>query len=87
MFAHNLRMAREQQGYTQETLAHFAGLHPTEVSRLERALRDPRLTTVVHLAHALEVASADLLLGVDATLGARPPGKVHPLRPRDARAR
>jgi transcriptional regulator with XRE-family HTH domain len=76
VFAHNLRMERERKRWTQEFLAHTAGLHPTEVSRLERAARDPRLTTIAQLAHALDVHSSTLLTGVDATMRSRPPAVV-----------
>jgi transcriptional regulator with XRE-family HTH domain len=42
-------------------LAHFAHLHPTEVSRLERGLREPRLRTVVQVAAALKVSVQELI--------------------------
>jgi transcriptional regulator with XRE-family HTH domain len=41
-------------------LTHFAGLHSTEVSRLERRLREPRLATVLQVAEALRVPVAEL---------------------------
>ncbi len=63
-FAHNLRARRLQLGLSQEAVGHVADLHPTEVSRLERAVREPRLSTIVRLAQALEVSAADLLEGV-----------------------
>jgi transcriptional regulator with XRE-family HTH domain len=51
----NLRRLRKERCWSQEMLAHFAGLHPTEVSRLERGLREPRLRTIVQVARALDV--------------------------------
>ena len=64
-FAANLRRFRTEAGLSQETLAHSADFHPTEVSRLERAVRDPRLSTIVRLAGALGVPAATLLEGID----------------------
>jgi len=49
---------------TQEQLAFACDLHPTEISRLERNVRDPRFTTIVRVARALKVRPADLLDGV-----------------------
>lgn len=63
-FAHNLRTRRLSLGLSQEAVGNAANLHPTEVSRLERAVREPRLSTIVRLARALKVSAADLLDGV-----------------------
>jgi transcriptional regulator with XRE-family HTH domain len=59
--AANLRRLRKERCWSQEMLAHFAGLHPTEVSRLERGLREPRLRTVMQVAAALKVPVQDLI--------------------------
>jgi transcriptional regulator with XRE-family HTH domain len=64
-FAANLRRFRTETGLSQEALAHSANFHPTEISRLERAVRDPRLSTIVRLAEALGVPAAALLEGID----------------------
>jgi transcriptional regulator with XRE-family HTH domain len=64
-FAHNLRRQRLQRGLSQEALGHACGLHRTEISLLERAKRDPRLSTIIRLAHALELRPAALLDGID----------------------
>jgi len=63
-FAANLRAERQRAGLSQEQLGHASDLHPTEVSRLERATREPRLSTIVRLARGLDLAPADLLAGV-----------------------
>lgn len=60
-FAANLRRLRLAAGLSQMELGDRAGLHFSEVSRLERGLRDPRLTTIVRLAGALQVPPAALL--------------------------
>jgi len=63
-FAANLREVRLRRGLSQEALADLCHLHRTEVSLLERAQREPRLTTIVRLAQALDVEPAELLAGV-----------------------
>jgi transcriptional regulator with XRE-family HTH domain len=64
-FAGNLRRERERLGLSQERLAELTDLHRTEVSLLERAGREPRLTTIVKLARGLGVAPTALLAGVE----------------------
>jgi transcriptional regulator with XRE-family HTH domain len=64
-FAANLRTRRDQQGLSQEVLAHMCGLDRTTISLLERSLRSPTLETIVVLARALALDSAaELLDGV-----------------------
>lgn len=63
-FAHNLRKQRLRRGLSQEALGYASGFHRTEISLLERAGRDPRLDTIVRLAHALELKPAKLLEGI-----------------------
>ncbi len=63
-FARNLREQRMRRGLSQEALGDAAGLHRTEVSLLERAGREPRLSTIVRLARALGVPPAALLDGL-----------------------
>jgi len=46
-------------------LAKLAGMHGSEISRLERGERDPRLSTMVRIARALEIPAQDLLRGVE----------------------
>jgi transcriptional regulator with XRE-family HTH domain len=66
IFAINLRERRTAAGLSQEALGKVSGMHFTEISRLERAQRDPRLGTIVKLARA-EHHSSELLTGVDTT--------------------
>jgi transcriptional regulator with XRE-family HTH domain len=63
-FGVNLRKIRKRAGLSQEALGHASGLHSTEVGRLERATRDPRLGTLVKLARALDTTPAELLQGI-----------------------
>ena len=63
-FAANLRRLRTAAGLSQEQLAGRTGLHPTEISRLERAVREPRLGTIVRLARGLGVGIEGLVAGI-----------------------
>jgi transcriptional regulator with XRE-family HTH domain len=60
-FGANLRLRRHAASLSQEQLADRSGFHFTEISRLERGVREPRLSTIVRLARALELRPADLL--------------------------
>jgi transcriptional regulator with XRE-family HTH domain len=63
-FAGNLRATRRRRALSQEALAASADLHRTEVSLLERGRREPRLSTIVRLARALDVKPAALLRNI-----------------------
>jgi transcriptional regulator with XRE-family HTH domain len=63
-FGANLKSIRAERGMSQADLAFRAKLDQTAISRLELGLREPRLSTVVALANALEVKSAELIPGV-----------------------
>lgn len=60
--AANIRRLRKERGWSQETLAFEAGLHATEISRLERGLREPRLGTLAQVAQALGVTVGTLIV-------------------------
>jgi transcriptional regulator with XRE-family HTH domain len=64
MFARNLRAERRRLELSQEALGFRCDLNMSEVSRLERCERDPRLATIVKLARALEIPPAKLLDGI-----------------------
>ena len=61
IFGRNVRAARKRKDWTQEDLAHEAGLAPVQISRIERGVREVRLTTVLKLLAALDVAPNELL--------------------------
>jgi transcriptional regulator with XRE-family HTH domain len=63
-FAKNLREHRKRAGMSQEALWFKTGLHSTEISRLERGVREPRLTTIVRLAKGLGITPSELLSGI-----------------------
>ncbi|HSS05191.1 MAG TPA: helix-turn-helix transcriptional regulator [Solirubrobacterales bacterium] len=60
----NIRAQRKRRELTQEELAQRAGIHPVEVGRAERGTRDMRVSTVVKLAHGLDVPAMELMRGV-----------------------
>ena len=60
-FSFRLRDVRAASRLTQRHLARRSGLHNTEISKLERALTDPRLSTVVRLARGLDVPTSTLV--------------------------
>jgi transcriptional regulator with XRE-family HTH domain len=63
-FGANVRSVRLERGWTQEDLAHATGLASVQVSRIERGVREVRLTTLLRLLDALDVPPARLLKGL-----------------------
>ena len=61
VFATNLRRLRTERGYSQEALAHEAGVNRTYMSKLEKGGSFVGLELIVKLAKVLEVEPADLL--------------------------
>ena len=57
----NLRALRAQKKFSQETLAHKAGISVSYVSMLERGARTPPLATMEALAKAMGVSPLALL--------------------------
>ncbi|HEX7292086.1 MAG TPA: helix-turn-helix transcriptional regulator [Conexibacter sp.] len=68
-FGRTVRKARRDRDLSQEALADEAGLSAKHVGEIERANKDPRLTTVLKLARALELESSDLFRQFDERLG------------------
>ncbi len=60
-FALVLKQHRVARGYSQETLAEKANLHPTYIGLLERSLRNPSLNVANALAEALGVSLSKLI--------------------------
>ena len=56
-----VRSRRTAAGLSQEKLAEEAGLHPTYVSMVERAVRNPTLDVSASIARALGVALSKLV--------------------------
>jgi transcriptional regulator with XRE-family HTH domain len=60
-FGRALAELRRAAGLSQEELAALSGLHRTYVGGLERAERNPTITTLVALAKGLGAKPSDLL--------------------------
>lgn len=56
-----LRQLRLERGWTQETFAERAGLHPKYPGHVERGTRDIRLSTALAIAAALDLTLAELV--------------------------
>jgi transcriptional regulator with XRE-family HTH domain len=65
VFGTVVRKFRLAKGLSQEELAEEAGLHRTYISLLERGLRNPSLTVILKVAHALRVGVAELISDFD----------------------
>jgi transcriptional regulator with XRE-family HTH domain len=63
-FGRNLHRLRGQEGLSQESLGHRAGLHRTAIGMIETGQRTPRVDTLVKLAVALDRDPAELLRGL-----------------------
>lgn len=61
IFGEVLRRHRSEKNISQEELAHRAGVDRTFVSRLERGIRQPTITTMIGIGQALGVRAADLM--------------------------
>ena len=61
IFGEVLRRVRIKKQLSQEELAFEAGVDRTFVSRLERGLKQPTITTLIGLGAALGVSAADLV--------------------------
>ncbi|MEO9827596.1 MAG: helix-turn-helix transcriptional regulator [Paracoccaceae bacterium] len=59
--AKNLRLLRQEKGWSQEAFADEAGLHRTYISDIERGARNPTISVVDKLATALGVTPGRLL--------------------------
>jgi len=61
IFAKNLRAARQAKGFSQEELAHRAGLDRTYISSLERAVYSATIDVVDRLAAGMDMEASALL--------------------------
>ena len=68
IFGGVLQRRRLAVGITQEELAFRADVDRTFVSRLERGIRQPTITTLIGLSAALGITAADLVRETEAAL-------------------
>lgn len=64
-FGRILKVVRNQKEISQEELADRTGLDRTFISLLERGERQPSLTSILLLAHALETSASYLITQVE----------------------
>jgi transcriptional regulator with XRE-family HTH domain len=64
-FGPNLRRCRKAAGLSQEELADRADVHRTQISLMERGLRNAGFDTLARLAGALEINPGQLFVGGD----------------------
>jgi len=67
-FATALKRLRTSHGLTQEALAHEAGLSLTSLARIETAVQEPKIGTVLNLARAMKIRGADLVREAEAVM-------------------
>lgn len=61
IFGEVLRRHRSAKHLSQEELASLAGVDRTFISRLERGIRQPTMTTAIAIGHALGVSATELV--------------------------
>jgi transcriptional regulator with XRE-family HTH domain len=62
----NVKRLRNRRSLTQDELGRLSGVSKMEVYRLEKARTgDPRISTVIKLAKALEIDETELIHGSD----------------------
>jgi transcriptional regulator with XRE-family HTH domain len=76
-FGRNLAYCRRRAKLSQEELSFLAGLHRVTVGLLERGERIPRIDTLIKLAGALGISSAELLDGLEWQPGEMVAGSFH----------
>jgi len=64
-FGDNVRAARKEAGFSQESFAYHCGLDRSYVGQVERGEKNVTLRTIVVLAGALELRVAELVHGLD----------------------
>lgn len=64
VFGKRLKAAREAAGLSLRELAAESGVDHSNIAQIEKAERDPQLSTIIVLAEALKINPASLLDGV-----------------------
>ena len=72
IFGEVLTRRRNDAGLSQEELALRADVDRTFVSRLERDIRQPTITTLIALSQALGIPAADLVHETESALHRKP---------------
>jgi transcriptional regulator with XRE-family HTH domain len=62
LFGQAVRKHRKAKGYTMQHLANIAEIELSQVSRIETGLINPKLSTILILAKALEIQPGELFV-------------------------
>jgi transcriptional regulator with XRE-family HTH domain len=65
-FGNRVKEVRARKGISQDDLSRATDVHSTAIGRMERGSREPRLTTILKLAHGLDVKPGELIDDLDA---------------------
>jgi transcriptional regulator with XRE-family HTH domain len=86
-FGRNLRAEREHRRLSQEAFAALANVHRTHLCALELGQREPHLSMLLILAHALDVKPDTLLHGLRVPVERKPAthSMAAPCRPAEPR--
>ena len=71
-FGERLKALREQNGLSQQQLADRAGIHLSQLSRIEREASSPSAETLIALARTLHTTADALLTGQRSTAAPAP---------------
>ena len=72
ILGNNIKAYRNAKGWSQEELAHLAGITPAHLGHIERGEGNPTLLTLLSVSNALQVDLSELVKSnVDATVSAR----------------
>lgn len=77
IFGGVLQRCRGKAGLTQEELAFRAGIDRTFVSRLERGIRQPTITTLIDLAEAMGISATELVKDTETEYARSKPRRPH----------
>jgi transcriptional regulator with XRE-family HTH domain len=70
--AYTIRQVRTERGYSQERLAHEAGIDRSHMSRIERDRANPQFETLLKICDLLEISLTELVSRVESNLGLKP---------------
>lgn len=71
ILGNNIKAYRNAKGWSQEELAHLAGITPAHLGHIERGEGNPTLLTLFSVSNALQVDLSELVKSnVDATVSA-----------------
>lgn len=75
-----IRALREQKGLTLEALAYDAGMSGGNISRIERGVIDPPISSLIKLCTALQVPASELFLAIETAPNAQTELREEPLQ-------